>query len=63
MVWIGMRAFSHRDEANVSFEERTTLRGPIAEYDARVEAGKIRNDEHQRGHIHQSPPAPLLTIG
>ncbi|KAK8232762.1 mitochondrial ATPase [Phyllosticta capitalensis] len=51
MVWIGMRAFSHRDEANVSFEERTTLRGPIAEYDARVEAGKIRNDEHQRAII------------
>ncbi|KAK7539481.1 AFG1-like ATPase-domain-containing protein [Phyllosticta citribraziliensis] len=31
--------------------EQPHPRGPIAEYDARVEAGKIRNDEHQRAII------------
>lgn len=24
-------------------------RGPIQEYDARVESGRLRDDEHQRG--------------
>lgn len=29
--------------------ERSDNGGPIAEYDSRVEAGALRNDEHQRG--------------
>ncbi|KAL7774342.1 hypothetical protein CFE70_005254 [Pyrenophora teres f. teres 0-1] len=32
-------------------EEQETTHGPMAEYDARVEAGRLRDDEHQRGII------------
>ena len=26
-------------------------KGPIAEYDARIKSGKLRNDEHQRSTL------------
>lgn len=33
----------------------TADRGPISEYEARVESGSIRDDEHQRGTSEMSP--------
>lgn len=32
--------------------------GPLVEYDRRVEAGELRNDEHQRGNLTHSTLAP-----
>jgi predicted ATPase len=36
--------------ATVVVDSKTTTNGPIEEYDARVNSGRLRNDEHQR-HI------------
>lgn len=30
-------------------DDPTRVHGPMAEYDARVESGRLRDDEHQRG--------------
>ncbi|CAE7174986.1 ATPase AFG1 protein [Pyrenophora teres f. teres] len=40
-----------RKQRNNTPEEQETTHGPMAEYDARVEAGRLRDDEHQRGII------------
>ncbi|KAH8709994.1 AFG1-like ATPase-domain-containing protein [Phaeosphaeriaceae sp. PMI808] len=36
---------------DVSTADSTKVHGPIDEYDARVDAGRLRDDEHQRGLI------------
>lgn len=37
----------------VGEEKGTDTHGPMAEYEARVESGRLRDDEHQRG---RKPP-------
>ncbi len=36
--------------------------GPLAEYDRRVEAGELRNDEHQRGNIYNEFREPFRSV-
>lgn len=35
-----------------STDDPERVHGPMAEYDARVESGRLRDDEHQRSMTH-----------
>ena len=39
----------HAQEVQENLFAKRQGRGPLAEYDFRVEAGRLRDDEHQRG--------------
>ncbi|KAF3043680.1 Palmitoyltransferase zdhhc13 [Didymella heteroderae] len=52
--WKRLLAFSSRGYAQVAQEyspDPARTHGPIAEYDARVDSGRLRDDEHQRNII------------
>ena len=44
----GIRRFDEEVLTGADAPDSATTHGPIAEYDARVESGRLRDDEHQR---------------
>lgn len=47
----GIRGHAHEVQEALSQRKGSQSHGPLAEYDARVNAGRLRDDEHQRGII------------
>jgi predicted ATPase len=50
-VPLGIRGYASQAAQEYSHEDPSRVHGPMAEYDARVESGRLRDDEHQRNII------------
>lgn len=48
-VWLSFNVYTQLLTLIVSTHDMERSHGPMAEYDARVESGRLRDDDHQRG--------------